>query len=65
MAAHFVARLDVLRAAVDRDGDGQHHGEHPEQGAVCGFSAGAVGQRLESSDDDTGERLHASDAEHH
>ena len=53
--AHFVAGLDVLRAPVDRDGDDQHHGEHSEQGAVCGFSARAVGQRLESADDDAGD----------
>jgi len=64
-AAHFVAGLDVLRTAVDRDGGDQHRGEHSEKGAVCGFSAGAVGQRFESANDDAGERLHAGDAEHH
>lgn len=52
--AHFVAGPDVLRAAVDRDGDDQHHGEHSKQRAVCGFGAGAVGQRFESADDDAG-----------
>jgi hypothetical protein len=33
--------------------------EYAEQRAICGFTAGAVGQRHEGADDDAGPNLHA------
>jgi len=61
-AAAVRARISSLgltswEPAVDRYRRDQHRGEHAEQGAVGGFGAGAVGQRLKGTDDDSAESV--------